>query len=192
MSAWRFCLPAVTLTLALSVPAFSAPRSSKAKKAQSQPSADVVKTDAADKTDSGRQAKEGSTSRPAEPDGSVSRALTRLHRIPRHPVPRGRVPGALPRQFGPRHKDDGSPAERNAIAGRGEAPRAAISERDRMGYQHADAIRNSISEQPIGDELRRPPDDGHIVPNGANGPAVRREDSLTAYNWGPYPDDYYS
>lgn len=136
------------------------------------------------------------TSRPTEStagrDGSVTQALTRLYRIPRSSASRqfGRASGsdryvsqetgagqAKPRQF--------------STAGRGEAPRETVSETNRMGYQHADAIRNSVSELPVDDDLRQPENDGHIVENENTGPAIPQDDSMTAHNWGPYPDRDY-
>lgn len=126
------------------------------------------------KSSTAERAVETTTTRPAETDGSVTRALTRLYQIPRP----GQAPGsaetsksrdaarstAAPRQF--------------AATGRGEAPRPAISEENRMGYQHLDAINNSVTPPPMSNGAR---------PTNPQ-PAIPRESSLTAYNWSPYPD----
>lgn len=61
----------------------------------------------------------------------------------------------------------------------------------RMGHPHSDAIRDSVSEQPPGDPLQQPVAGGHIVRNPPAGPAIPREQSLTASNWGPYTNDAY-
>lgn len=124
------------------------------------------------KTAPAQRAVETTTSQPADVDGSVSRALTRLYRIPRPAQPgqsamhsaRNGASDPAPRQFG------GS--------GRGEAPRQAISEQNRMGYQHTDAIRNSVTTPPMA--VGAPPTNAQ--------PAIPRAESLTAYNWSPYPD----
>jgi hypothetical protein len=133
-------------------------------------------------------------SMPAESAGSVNRALTRLYRIPRaQPRQFGQHPAAARESAGTAGVTPRRSGTAATPAGRGEAPRpAATSDQNRMGYQHADAIRNSASELPVGDDLHRPPGDGTIVPAVPGGPAIPREASLTAYGWGPYPDPYYS
>lgn len=69
-------------------------------------------------------------------------------------------------------------------------PNRVIS-KSRMGHQHSDAIRNSISERSLSDPLQQPATGGHIVRNPPAGPAIPREQSLTASNWGPYTNDAY-
>jgi tetratricopeptide (TPR) repeat protein len=135
--------------------------------------------------------KSAPASRPAENTGAVNQALQELYRIPRS--------AAGPRQFGQTDRNNGSSRSqarteeaaprRFGFTGRGEAPRPAITEN--MGRQHDNAIRNSVSELPIGDPNRRPPVGEHITQTPPSGPAVPREDSVTAYNWGPYTDDRY-
>lgn len=140
---------------------------------ESKKSSQTEKAQVAAKTAAAERAVANAATQPAGADGSVSRALTELYRIPRpgqtsagsdaNRAP-GASTGAAPRQFG--------------NAGRGEAPRQAISEQNRMGYQHSDAIRNSVTTPPMSVGAR---------PANAQ-PAVPVESSLTAHNWSPYPD----
>lgn len=141
-------------------------------------------------------------SRPADTsdsNGSVNHALNRLYRIPRNnrPQPPARGSGQVARPSAPARITPAG-ANRNTTAapparvGQPAQQQLSIHDRDRMGLQHSDAIRNSVSSLPIGDDLRRPPGDGHIVPNTNRDPAVRRPSSLTAYACGPYIDAYYN
>ncbi len=144
----------------------------------------------------------GSASTQPMVDGTVTRALMRLYRIPRSPSNAGAAenagaarPGVDPHMINrtPRaragtgtHSD---PSKGNNTTGG--ATRQSTNE-PRMGTQHSDAIRESVSSVPIGDDLRQPAGDGHIVENPNHGPVVARQESLTAERWSPtvdYPGD---
>lgn len=114
-------------------------------------------------------------------DGSVSRALRKLHRIPRRSSANDEAADEAARAS----EKAGASHGQAVVPARGDAPPAI---EPRMGMQHADAIHESVSSVPVGDDLRQPPGDGYIVP-GPDGEAVvvPRED-LHIYH---HPDVEY-
>ncbi len=105
------------------------------------------------------------TSRPV---GAVTQALVELYRIPRKAQPPA-----------------GEATKPTARAPINNGPRAGVVqpqqrlEADRNGLQHADAIRNSDSSLPIGDDIRGAEPKAR-VPNPQAAPPISREQSMTA------------
>lgn len=124
--------------------------------------------------------------------GAVTKALTRLYRISRaQPRQSGPTPRESDRPEVQRSTRSGRAPYRRPVAGGEERFSTDDGESNRMGYQHTDAIRNGVSELPIGDDLRQPPTDDYIRAEPPLGAPLDRESSLTASRWGPYPDYAY-
>lgn len=104
-------------------------------------------------------------SRPSEAAGSVNQALTELYRIPRN----NRPPGV-------KRNTNAAPSVKN--------------EGNRLGLQHADAIRNSVSSLPIDDDLHRSNGNSNTVTgNGSTAPTGGNDPAAAA--WEPYFDPFY-